>query len=134
MKAELHGVPQLEKALEQKLGKKATQRISDSALKKGAKVFVSVINREIGRRPDKGYAKGRTVKGTSISEPMTLRGVRTVKIHWNDGKGTYRLIHLNEFGTVINPRPPRKGAIAVALKSGESAYMDVIKSELRRSL
>lgn len=134
MKAELHGIPQLEKALEKKLGKQNMQRISDDALKQGARVYKSAINNQISRRPDKGYAKGYTIKDTDISEPMTINGVRMVKIHWNSSHGRYRIIHLNEFGTVKNPNPPRKGAIAVALQKGERSYKEVIKGALRRGL
>lgn len=134
MKAELHGLAQLERELDKRLGNRAMQRVSDDALKQGAKMYKSAINNQISRRPDKGYAQGYTIKDTDISEPMTLNGVRTIRIHWNSSHGRYRIIHLNEFGTVKNPNPPRKGAIAVALQKGETAYKEVIKDVLRRSL
>ena len=134
MKAELRGLPELEKELNRRLGKSKMQRVSDDVLYKGAQVYVKAINREIASRPTKGYAKGWTVEDTSISEPMWLNGKRTVKIHWNSSHGRYRIIHLNEFGTVNNPNPPRKGAIAKALRAGEAEYKAVIRNALEGAL
>lgn len=134
MSIELKGLNQLEQELEQRFGKTKMQQVSDDALIKGAELFVDAINNEISRRPDEGYAKGWTEEDISISNPMTIQGARTIKIHWNGPHGRYRLIHLNEFGTVKNPNPPRKGAVAVALRAAEAEYKQVIKDELRRAL
>lgn len=134
MTIELKGMNELVKQLEKRFGKESTQRISDKALTDGAKIFVDAINKEIKSRPDKGYAKGWTVDDTSISEPTTIGGARTVKIHWNGPHGRYNLIHLNEFGTVKNPNPPRKGAIAKALRSAETAYRESIKKSVEGAM
>jgi len=134
MKAELRGLPELEKELDKRFGKAKMQRVSDDAMYRGAQVYVKAINREISSRPDKGYAKGWTVDDTSISEPLWISGKRTVKIHWNGPHGRYRIIHLNEFGTVKIPNPPRKGAIAKALRAAESEYRAVIKSALEGAM
>lgn len=134
MSIEVRGLRELERELDKRLGKAKMQRVSDDALYRGAQVFLKAINREISSRPDKGYAKGWTVEDTTISEPMWLNGARTIKIHWNGPHGRYRLIHLNEFGTIKIPNPPRKGAIAVALRAAESEYKAVIRNELERAL
>src|SRR5699024_10913505 len=130
MKAELRGLPELEKELNRRLGKSKMQRVSDDALYKGAQVYVKDINREISSRPDKGYAKGWTVDDTSIPEPMWLNGKLTVKIHWNSSHGRYRIIHLNELLTVYIPNPSRKCAIAKELRAGEVEYKSVIRNAL----
>lgn len=134
MKAELQGIPELERELNKRFGKAHMTKISDYALIRGARVYVRAINREVRSRPNKGYAQGYTVKETDISNPMTIQGVRTIKIHWKGMHGRYRIIHLNEFGTVKNPNPPRKGALAVALRSAEAEYKSSIKDELRRGI
>src|SRR5699024_170383 len=130
MKAELRGLPELEKELNRRLGKSKMQRVSDDALYKGAQVYVKAINREIASRPTKGYAKGWTSEETAISEAMFVKVKRTVKIHGNSTHGRYRITHLNEFGTVNNPNPPRKGAIAKALRAGEAEYKAIIRGAL----
>src|SRR5699024_12691280 len=96
MKAELRGLPELEKELNRRLGKSKMQRVSDDALYKGAQVYGKAINREIASRPTKGYAKGWTVEDTSISEPMWLNGKRTGKIQWNRSQCRYRLVDLSD--------------------------------------
>ena len=134
MKAELRGLPELEKELNRRFGKSKMQRVSDDALYRGAQVYVKAIKREMSSRPDKGYAKGWSNEDITISEPMWIGGARTVKIHWNGPHGRYRIIHLNEFGTVNNPNPPRKGAIAKALRAGEAEYKAVIRNALEGAL
>ena len=134
MKAELRGLPELEKELNRRFGKAKMQRVSDDALYRGAQVYVKAIKREMSSRPNKGYAKGWSNEDITISEPMWIGGARTVKIHWNGPHGRHRIIHLNEFGTVNNPNPPRKGAIAVALRAAESEYKAVIKSALEGAM
>lgn len=134
MSIEMKGMKELEAELDKRLGKSKMQQVSDEALKEGAQIFVDAINREISSRPDKGRAKGWTVDDITISEPTTLNGFRTVKIHWNGPHGRYRIIHLNEFGTVNNPNPPRKGAIAKALRSAETEYKEAIKRVMEGAL
>lgn len=121
----INGEKQLMDELESRFGKDNMERISDNALLKGAEIFVKELNSSIGTGGK--YAKGWTVEDTSISDPETVGGVRVVKVHWNGPHGRYRIIHLNEFGTVKNPNPPRKGAIARAMRNAESAYREAIK-------
>ncbi len=119
------GAEELIAELESRLGKDNMERISDAALIKGAELFVKVLNASIGTGGK--YAKGWTVADTSIEGPEYVGGVKTVKVHWNGPHGRYRIIHLNEWGTVKMPNPPRKGAIARAMRQAENAYREIIK-------
>ena len=119
------GVDELLNELERRLGKDNMERISDAALLKGAELFVKILNAYIGTGGK--YAKGWTVADTSIEGPVYIDGVKTVKIHWNGPNGRYRIIHLNEWGTVKMPNPPRKGAIAKAMRQAEQVYRNAIK-------
>src|SRR5690625_1349104 len=119
------GVEELIAELESRLGKDNMERISDAALFKGAQLFVKVLNASIGTSGK--YANGWTVADTSIEGPIYVGGVKTVKVHWNGPHGRYRIIHLNEWGTVKMPNPPRKGAIARAMREAENAYREIIK-------
>lgn len=125
---EITGMDELMAKLDAKFGKESMERISDEALLKGAQVFVDELKASIGTAGK--YAKGWTVEDTSISEPETIGGVRTVKVHWNGPHGRYRIVHLNEYGTVHNPNPPRKGAIARAMRNAERAYRETIKQAI----
>ncbi|MED3687293.1 hypothetical protein P4534_00340 [Peribacillus butanolivorans] len=69
-----------------------------------------------------------------ISEPMWVAGVRTVKVYWRGPKERYRIIHLNEFGTVQNPNPKGKGSIARAMRNAERAYREAIKQAIREGI
>lgn len=119
------GVNELLDELEKRLGKQAMERISDEALIKGAELFVKILNAYIGTSGK--HAKGWTVADTSIEGPVYIGGVKTVKIHWNGPHGRYRIIHLNEWGTVKVPNPPRKGAIAKAMREAEEVYRNAVK-------
>lgn len=125
IKIQVKGANELIEELDKRFGKENMDRISDNGLKQAAKVFVDYVNRSIGTGGK--YAKGWTVEDTTISEPFYIGEVKTIKVHWNGPKGRYRIIHLNEWGTVKNPNPPRKGAIARALREAESAYREAIK-------
>src|SRR5699024_7913126 len=100
------GMNELLAELDNRFGKENMERISDAALLKGAQLFVKVLNASIGTSGK--YAKGWTVSDTSIEGPEYIGGVKTVKVHWNGPHGRYRIIHLNEWGTVHSPNPPRK--------------------------
>src|SRR5699024_12833641 len=107
MKAELRGLPELEKELNRRLGKSKMQRVSDDALYRGAQVYVKAIKREMSSRPNKGDAKGWSNEDITIAEQMWIGGARTVTIHWNGPHGRHRIIHLNELRTGNIRNPPR---------------------------
>lgn len=128
IKINVKGQEELIAELDKRLGKENMDRISDEGLLKAAEVFVKYVNSSIGTGGK--YAEGLTVEDTSIEGPEYIGGAKTVKVHWNGPHGRYRIIHLNEWGTVHSPNPPRKGAIARALREAESAYREAIKQAI----
>lgn len=125
IKMKYKGLDELLAELDRRVGKETMDRISDAALLKGAEVFVKELNASIGTSGK--HAKGWTVADTSISGPEYVGGVKVVKVHWNGPHGRYRIIHLNEWGAVHSPNPPRKGAIARAMRNAEHAYREAVK-------
>lgn len=128
MSVRVSGGPQLIKELEKRYGKKALQEKVDRALIKGAQVFERVLKQEFERFKQ----TGASLEEITVSSPMDYGGKRTIRVHWKGPKNRYRIIHLNEFGTVKNPNPKGKGAIARAERSAREAYQQVIKQELGR--
>ncbi|MEB8150472.1 hypothetical protein BU097_05330 [Staphylococcus xylosus] len=118
--------------LEKKFGKSATKRITDFALTKGGQKVVQIIKRDMGSFKD----TGESVSETSLSKPMTIGGVRTVKIHWRGPKQRYRIIHLNEFGHYDRSgkwvNTAGKGVIERAMREGRETYFRTVKEEIRR--
>ncbi|MDK7115697.1 HK97-gp10 family putative phage morphogenesis protein [Staphylococcus pettenkoferi] len=118
--------------LEKKYGKSATKRITDFALTKGGQKVVQIIKNNIKSFKD----TGESVEETTVSKPMTINGVRTVKIHWRGPKQRYRIIHLNEYGHYdrsgkwVNTRG--KGVIENAMREGRETYFRTVKEEMRK--
>lgn len=131
MSVEVEGLHIVLKQLEDKLGKQNVQRITDKGLKEAAEVFVKELKRQFESFKD----TGASIEEITITGPYTDEsGNRVIKIHWRGPKGRYRIIHLNEWGTIKNPNPRGKGAIARAMKNSEKAYREAIKSVLVRDL
>ncbi|MFD9629012.1 hypothetical protein [Peribacillus muralis] len=130
MSVKIHGVKAVMAELEKRLGKAKAQQLSDKALKQGAQVFIKELKSQFHSFKD----TGASIEEMTISEPMWVAGVRTINIHWRGPKDRYRIIHLNEFGTVQNPSPRGKGAIARAMRNAESAYRSAIKKAIREGL
>ena len=118
--------------LEKKYGRSATKRITDFALTKGGQKVVQIIKNNMKSFKD----TGESVEETTVSKPMTINGVRTVKIHWRGPKQRYRIIHLNEYGHFdragkwVNTRG--KGVIENAMREGRETYFRTVKEEIRR--
>lgn len=118
--------------LEKKYGKSATKRITDFALTKGGQKVVQIIKNNMKSFKD----AGESVEETTVSKPMTINGVRTVKIHWRGPKQRYRIIHLNEYGHFdragkwVNTRG--KGVIENAMREGRETYFRTVKEEMRK--
>lgn len=127
MSVKIRGMNKLLADLEKQLGKARMQRISDEALKEGAKVFVKELMTQLATFRD----TGATMDEVTISEPFTQNGVRLIKVHWKGPKDRYRIIHLNEWGTINNPRPRGKGKIALALRNAEKEYGRVVRKAIR---
>lgn len=127
MSVNISGIEEVEAALRERLGAERMVGISDRALVKAADVFVKELSSQMSSFRD----TGATVDEITISEPYEFGGKRTIKVHWKGPKNRYRIIHLNEYGTVHSPNPKGKGAIARALQSSESAYRSAVEQSLR---
>ncbi|KKI63180.1 hypothetical protein [Staphylococcus cohnii] len=118
--------------LEKKYGKSATKRITDFALTKGGQKVVQIIKNNMKSFKD----TGESVEETTVSKPMTINGVRTVKIHWRGPKQRYRIIHLNEYGHFDRAgkwvNTAGKGVIENAMREGRETYFRTVKEEMRR--
>ncbi|MDF1997594.1 hypothetical protein [Peribacillus frigoritolerans] len=130
MSVKMTGEKKLIAEIEKRIGKMKVQELSDKALKKGAEVFI----RELKSQFESFKDTGATIDEMTISEPMWVNGSRTIKIHWKGLKDRYRIIHLNEFGTVKNPNPKGKGAVARAMRNAEKEYRDTIKRVIREGI
>lgn len=118
--------------LEKKYGKSATKRITDFALTKGGQKVAQIIKNNM-----KSFKEtGESVEETTVSKPMTINGVRTVKIHWRGPKQRYRIIHLNEYGHFDRAgkwvNTAGKGVIENAMREGRETYFRTVKEEMRR--
>ena len=118
--------------LEKKYGKSATKRITDFALTKGGQKVVQIIKNNMKSFKD----TGESVEETTVSKPMTINGVRTVKIHWRGPKQRYRIIHLNEYGHFDRAgkwvNTAGKGVIENAMREGRETYFRTVKEEIRK--
>ncbi|MFP7480197.1 HK97 gp10 family phage protein [Terribacillus saccharophilus] len=129
MSVKIQGFEKMMRQLEDRFGPGRMQRISDQALKAGAQVYVKELKSQLETFRD----TGATVDEVTISETYTdTNGNRTIKIHWKGPKDRFRIIHLNEWGTVKNPNPAGKGAIARSLQSAKAAYRKTIKQAIER--
>ncbi|WP_049401374.1 hypothetical protein [Staphylococcus epidermidis] len=118
--------------LEKHYGKSATKRITDFALTKGGQKVVQIIKNNMKSFKD----TGESVEETTVSKPMTINGVRTVKIHWRGPKQRYRIIHLNEYGHFDRSgkwvNTAGKGVIENAMREGRETYFRTVKEEMRK--
>ena len=118
--------------LETKYGKSAMKRITDFALTKAGNKVVSIIKGNMKSFED----TGESVEETTLSKPMTIKGVRTVKIHWRGPKQRYRIIHLNEYGHFDRSgkwvNTAGKGVIENAMREGRETYFKTVKEEMRK--
>ncbi|MGE6370644.1 hypothetical protein ACQKDB_16070 [Planococcus kocurii] len=130
MSVEIRGITELLADLEQRLGDDAVARISDEALIAASLVFKNVLIRELMTFS----ATGATIDELKFSEPKDINGVRTITVYWKGPKNRYRIIHLNEKGTIKIPNPPGKGAIARAVVTAERAYKQEIRRVVERGM
>lgn|SRR5699024_318116 len=130
MAVKVHGVNKLLSELDHKFGKKRINSIVDNALTKGSLVFGMELRRQLSTFKDKGY----TLEEMTISPPDGSYTGRSVMIYWKGPHDRYKIIHLNEWGTIRNPRPRGKGKIAKAMKLSKKEYGKAIRDEIRRSI
>ena len=65
-------------------------------------------------------------------EPKDGPNGRRRDIHWVGPKDRYRLIHINEWGTIKNPNPAGKGKVAASLKAEKKLIEKQSKRYWRR--
>lgn len=130
MSVKINGLKKLQSNLEDKVGRKQMEKIVDRALLQGAEVFVKELKRNFQSFRD----TGASISEITISEPTTGPNGRQVKIHWKGPDGRYRIIHINEWGTIKNPNPRGKGKIALSLNSGKGEYRKIIKKIIEGEL
>ena len=132
MSVTLRGFKELQDALERKYGRGAMKRVTDFALTKGGQKVVQIIKNNMKSFKD----TGESVEETTVSKPMTINGVRTVKIHWRGPRQRFRIIHLNEYGHYdrsgkwVNTRG--KGVVENAMREGRETYFRTVKEEMRK--
>lgn len=130
MSVEIKGLDMALAEIERRLGADAMQKISDDALKEAAAVFEKELLSQLSTFSGVAGTTGATKDEVTFTEPYDLNGVRTITVHWSGPKQRYRIIHLNEYGTVNNPNPRGKGAIARALRNAETAYKKAIEDTI----
>ena len=131
MGVKVHGVNQLLKELDSRLGKANIDKASDAALTAGSLVFGMELRRQLQTFRD----TGATIDELTISAPSSGElGSRSVQVYWRGPKSRYRIIHLNEWGTIRNPSPKGKHKIAKAMKVSQRAYGQAIRDSLRRNI
>ncbi|MCM2675581.1 hypothetical protein [Alkalicoccobacillus plakortidis] len=116
--------------LESRFGQKRMREIKERAVESGAMLFAQELRRQLMPYKD----TGTTINEITVSKPYYVNGEVRIKIHWRGPKGRYRIIHLNEWGTIRNPSPSAKGAIARALQSSEKVYRDAVKKAIIRGM
>lgn len=136
MAVKVHGVNRLLKELDQKFGQNRIDKITDEALTKGALVFGMELRRQLRTFSDgTGYSEGYTLDELTISPPSANdNGNRSIRVYWRGPHSRYRIIHLNEWGTIKKPKPRGKGKIAKAMKLSQKAYGQAVRGELRRAI
>lgn len=131
MAVKIHGVNRLLKELDHRFGKKRINEITDEALTMGALLFGMELRRQLATFKDKGY----TLDELTISPPSAnSNGHRSIRVFWRGPHQRYRIIHLNEWGTIRNPRPRGKGKIAKAMELSKKEYAKAIRDTIRRNL
>lgn len=129
------GAQRLINELEKKFDKEQIKSIVDEALLAGSLIFGMELRRQLKTFSDgTGYSEGYTLEELTISEPLDKLGNRTITVHWKGKHERYRIIHLNEWGTIKNPKPRGKGKIAKAMALSKQAYGKAVRDVLRRRL
>lgn len=136
MAVKVYGVDKLIKELDARFSKSRMDAIVDEALTNGALVLGMELRRQLATFSDgTGWSEGYTLDELTISEPDARGGGnRSIRIYWKGPHSRYRIVHLNEWGTIRNPNPRGKGKIAKALELSKKAYGQTIRDTIRRNL
>lgn len=132
MSVKVTGMDKVLKELERRIGNDF-EPLSKRGLKKASDMFVDTLRKEL--QSIKGeYRTGATVEEIDLHGPIKKNGEWVYTVRWKGPNNRYALIHLNEWGTVRNPNPQMKGAIARVLKNTEDKYYKILADEIRRGL
>lgn len=130
MGVNITGLKSLQAELEKRFGQAKMQELSDQALLEGAEV----IKKELEKNFESFRDTGASIDEITISGPKDGPNGRRRDIHWVGPKDRYRLIHINEWGTIKNPNPAGKGKVAASLNGGKKAYRSAVKKVLEKGL
>lgn len=130
MAVKITGLPALQAELQARFGQAKMQEMADKAIYKGAEVIVKELEQNFQSFKD----TGASIREITISEPMVSASGRRREIHWRGPDDRYRLIHINEWGTIKNPSPAGKGKVAASLEGGKKAYRKAVKQVLESEL
>ncbi|OIS57422.1 hypothetical protein [Staphylococcus equorum] len=131
MSVEVKGTHNMLRQIEQKYGETQLLKAQDKALKLGSEYFVDVMKENFEIFRDKGASISEIV----VTDPYYIHGkVRMVKVHWQGPMSRYAIIHINEYGSVRNPNPRGKGAIARTMFMTEKPYQQIINETLEGEL
>lgn len=136
MGVKITGVSQLLTELEGRFNQTKIKSVVDKALTDGSLVFGMELRRQLATFSDgQGYSKGYTLSDMTITEPSdSFNGNRAMVVHWNGPHSRYRIIHLNEWGTILNPHPAGFGKIAKAMEISQGSYGRAVGDSIRRNL
>jgi HK97 gp10 family phage protein len=114
--------------LEKQLGEKVVDHVANEALTLGAKEFAKELEKEFEGFKD----TGESIEEITVGKYENIRGLRRVRVYWHGSAERYRIIHLNEWGTVQNPKPDGFGAIARAMDNSKAKYKKVTEDTVRK--
>lgn len=130
MAVKVTGMKKLEAELEARYGWRRMREISNDALLQGAEV----VKKEIEQNFESFRDTGASIREITISEATEDANGLKREIHWVGPDDRYRLIHINEWGTIKNPNPAGKGKVAVSVEASKKAYRQAIKKALEGNL
>lgn len=133
-----NGLPEIQQRLRELASEKQIKKITDDALKAGAKVIAVEISKRLIANLGE-YSTGATVEEIVIGRPKSKRGSRTIRIGWNGPSQRYRLVHLNENGYTRDGKfyGPQLGGykqVSKAIEAKKQEYVDTLKAEMRKHL
>lgn len=129
------GFNDLFRRIEAEIGEQKMLQITDVALQKGAEMIAKELENVFRTSSNKGFSDGHTADEVHIDKArFNKKGEREVVIRWRGPENRYRLIHINEWGTISNPNPPWKGNIANAMRRIEEEYRRILIRSIEGSL
>lgn len=133
MPVEVKGDQELIRDLESRFGQQAMAKLSETGLKRAAQMFADTLRRNM-TAVDGQYRTGATEDEIVVQGPVMRRGEWIYVIAWRGPDDRYRLIHINEKGTVQNPNPPLKGVIARTLNQTTDEFNRILAEEIRKGV